>query len=71
MTGFRFHNNVLALAAAYAEDSHFDDAISIAQLACSMASATGQTQLLKGDQTLLELFRSHQPYHDPITATSP
>jgi tetratricopeptide (TPR) repeat protein len=71
MTSFRFHNNVLALAAAYAEDSHFDDAISIAQIACSMASATGQTQLLKSDQTLLELFRSHQSYHDPITATSP
>jgi tetratricopeptide (TPR) repeat protein/uncharacterized membrane protein YqjE len=71
MTDFQFHNNVLALAAACAEDSRFDDAVSAAQLACSLASATGQTQLLKGDQTLLELFRSHQPYHEAVTATSP
>jgi tetratricopeptide (TPR) repeat protein len=71
MTGFQSHSKVLALAAAYAEDSRFDDAISNAQLACSLASAAGQPELLKGDQALLELFRSHQPYHEPIKASSP
>ena len=63
MTGFQSHNKVLALAAAYAEDSRFEDAISTVELACSLVPATGQPDLLKGDQTLLELFRSHQAYH--------
>ena len=71
MTGFQSHSKVMALAAAYAEDSRFDDAISTAQLACSLASAAGQPELLKGDQALLELFRSHQPYHEPVKAISP
>jgi hypothetical protein len=71
MTGFRINNFVVTLAVAYAEDSRFDDAISNAQLACSLASAAGQPELLKGDQALLEMFRSHQPYHEPIKASSP
>jgi len=65
MTGFQTNNFVTTLATAYAEDSRFDDAVSTAQLACSLASATGQAELLKADQQLLEMFRSHQAYHDP------
>jgi len=71
MTGYKSHSKVLALAAAYAEDSRFEDAISTAQLACSLASTVGQPELLRGDQALLELFRSRQPYHESYKATSP
>lgn len=66
MTGFRTNYFVGTLAAAYAEDSRFDEAVSNAQLACSLASAAGQQELLKKYQALLELFRSHQPYHEAI-----
>jgi tetratricopeptide (TPR) repeat protein len=66
MTGYKTNNCVVTLAVAYAEDSRFDDAISTAQLACSLASAAGQPELLKQNQALLELFRSHQPYHEAI-----
>jgi tetratricopeptide (TPR) repeat protein len=71
MTGFKSHSAVLALAAAYAEDSRFDDAISIMQLAGSLASAAGQPGLVTGDQALLELFRSHQTYHEAIEPLTP
>jgi len=65
MTGFRTNNCVGILAAAYAEDSRFDEAISNAQLACSLTFAAGQEQQLQHYQALLELFRSHQSYHEP------
>ena len=71
MTGFKINHCVGTLAAAYAEDARFDDAISTAQLACSLTSAAGQQELLKKYQSLLELFRSHQPYHEFIKASSP
>jgi hypothetical protein len=71
MTGYKSNINVITLAAAYAEDSRFDDAISTAQLASSRASAAGQTELLKMNQDLLELFRSHQAYHEPVKEMSP
>jgi tetratricopeptide (TPR) repeat protein len=66
MTGFQTNYFVVALATAYAEDSQFDMAISNAQLACSLTSAASQPELLKNYQDLLELFRSHQAYHQPI-----
>ena len=71
MTGYKSNINVITLAAAYAEDSRFDDAISTAQLASSRASAAGQTELLKMNQDLLELFRSHQAYHESVKEMSP
>ncbi len=70
ITGFQTTIFVGTLAAAYAEDSRFDDAISTAQLACSLASAAGQPELLNKNQDLLELFHSHQPYHESIKAGS-
>jgi tetratricopeptide (TPR) repeat protein len=62
MTGFQTNFCVGTLAAAYAEDSRFDEAVSFAQLACSLVSATDQPELLKKYQALLDLFRSHQRY---------
>jgi hypothetical protein len=52
------------LAAAYAEAGRFDDAISTAQKACALASESGQQELLKRNQELLELYRAHQPYRE-------
>jgi tetratricopeptide (TPR) repeat protein len=62
MTGFQTNYCVKTLAAAYAEDSRFDEAIASAQLACSLISPAGEAELLKQYQALLELFRSHQRY---------
>jgi len=52
------------LAAAYAEAGRFDEAIATAQKACALASASGQPELLKKNQELLELYRRHQPFHE-------
>jgi 4-amino-4-deoxy-L-arabinose transferase-like glycosyltransferase len=52
------------LAAAYAEAGRFDDAISMAKKACTLAEKSGNPDLLKPNQELLELYRSHQPYHE-------
>jgi tetratricopeptide (TPR) repeat protein len=71
MSHFQIPFFVGTLGTAYAEDSRFDDAIASAQLACSLATAAGQPDLLKNIQPLLELFRSHRPYHEPVKATSP
>ena len=71
MTDFKANYCVGTLAAAYAEDSRFDDAVSTAQLACSLATAaTNQPDPLKKNQALLELFRSRQPYREPVKASS-
>jgi len=66
ITGYKTNYCVGTLAVAYAEDSRFDDAISTAQLACSLASAASQPENLKEYQALLVLFRSHQTYHPAI-----
>jgi len=52
------------LAAAYAEAGRFDDAISAAQKACDLARQSGEHELLKKNQELLELYRKHQPYRE-------
>jgi Tfp pilus assembly protein PilF len=52
------------LAAAYAEAGRFDDAISTAQKACTLASELGDQNLLKRNQELLALYLKHQPYHE-------
>ena len=52
------------LAAAYAEAGRFDDAVATAQKACGLASESGQLELLKKNQELLELYRQRHPYRD-------
>jgi spermidine synthase len=52
------------LAATYAEAGRFDDAISMAQKACAMASKSGEQDLLEKNQQLLALYRTHLPYHE-------
>jgi len=59
------------LAAAYAEAGRFDDAISTAQKACTLASKSGEQDLLRRNQELLVLYRAHQPYHEPLEKLVP
>jgi tetratricopeptide (TPR) repeat protein len=66
ITGYQVAAYVLTLATAYAEDSQFDDAVSTAERARSLASAASQADLLRKSDELLSLFRSHQPYHEAI-----
>ncbi len=65
LTQYRETILVGTLAAAYAEAGRFEEAIATAQKACTLASASGQQELLKRNQELLELYRKHQPYHEP------
>jgi hypothetical protein len=59
------------LAAAYAEAGRFDDAISMAEKACALATATSDQGLLKRNQDLLALYRTHQPYHEAAEKVVP
>jgi hypothetical protein len=52
------------LAAAYAEAGRFDEAMATAQKACALAEKSGDQELLKRNQELLELYRARQPYHE-------
>ena len=64
----RTHYQVTAmvgtLAAAYAEAGRFDDAISTAQKAITLARRNGESDLLQKNQELLALYLKHQPYHE-------
>jgi protein O-mannosyl-transferase len=64
ITGFHSNYVLATLSVADAEDGRFDEAVSNAQHACSLTSAPSQAGLLKEYQALVELFRSHHPYHE-------
>ena len=49
------------LAAAYAEAGDFEQAVTTAQRACTLAGAAGQTNLLARNRLLLEHFQKHEP----------
>ena len=64
LTHYHMTPMVGTLAAAYAEAGRFDDAISTAQKACTLATESGDQDLLKRNQELLVLYRAYQPYHE-------
>jgi tetratricopeptide (TPR) repeat protein len=64
LTHYNMTPFVGTLAAAYAEAGRFDDAIATAQKACTLASKSGEQDLLRRNQELLVLYRTHQPYHE-------
>ncbi len=64
LTHYKVTVYVGTLAAAYAEAGRFDDAIRTAETAIASAKAAGETNLLKKNQQLLELYRAGQPYHE-------
>jgi Flp pilus assembly protein TadD len=56
------------LAAAYAEAGRFDEAVAAAEKARDLALASSQHELADRNQKLLELYKSHLPYHEPARA---
>jgi Tfp pilus assembly protein PilF len=52
------------LAAAYAENGEFDEAIATGQQAHDLAAAQGKTDLAARNLQLLALYRARQPYHE-------
>jgi cytochrome c-type biogenesis protein CcmH/NrfG len=52
------------LAAAQAEAGDFEAAVATAEQACALATAAGQSDLLKTNSQLLELYHQHLPYHE-------
>src|SRR6185369_18017737 len=53
------------LAAAYAEANRFPEAVTTAEQAVKLATATGQKDLAKSDQASLELYRAGKPRREP------
>jgi len=64
LTDFKQTIFVGTLAAAYAEAGRFDEAIATAKKACALATVAGETDLLKKNQELLNLYQNHQTYRD-------
>ena len=58
------------LAAAYAEDGRFSDAISVAQKAVESASAAGQQEMAKQIQERLKLYQAGRPFHEDAAQTA-
>jgi protein O-mannosyl-transferase len=58
------------LAAAYAEAGRFEEAVAAAQNARDLAAASNQPDLVERNQRLLELYQSHQPFHEPPSPAS-
>jgi tetratricopeptide (TPR) repeat protein len=66
LTHYQITVTVGTLAAAYAEAGRFEEAITNAQLASSMALKSGEEVLLLKNESLLGLFRAHLPYHESL-----
>jgi len=62
-TQYRQPGMVETLAAAYAEAGRFDEAIGAAQLACTLASQSGDQSLLQQYQAMQQRYLQHEPYH--------
>jgi tetratricopeptide (TPR) repeat protein len=66
LTDYKVTACIGTLAAAYAEAGRFEDAVATAQKACDLAIQNNETNLLQKNQELLELYRSHKPYHEAL-----
>ncbi len=64
LTGWRQAQSLNTLAAAYAEEGRFDDAVQTAQQALAIASASGQAPLAGIIQKLLQQYQGRMPYRD-------
>jgi tetratricopeptide (TPR) repeat protein len=66
LTGYRETIMIGTLAASYAEAGQFEEAIATAQKASAQAAGSGQQELLKRNQELLDLYLKHEPYREVI-----
>jgi tetratricopeptide (TPR) repeat protein len=71
ITGYQQAAALDALAAAYAEDGRFDDAIRVAQKAIELENAAGQQELAQRIQERLKLYRAGQPFHEGSASIAP
>jgi tetratricopeptide (TPR) repeat protein len=60
LTRYRQTIYIGTLAAAYAEEGDFNQAIATAQQACKVAEKNGETNLFKRNQELLNLYLAHK-----------
>jgi Flp pilus assembly protein TadD len=66
LTAFKRAGMVGTLAAAYAEAGRFPEAVSTAEKAVRLATATGDTQFAAVNQRLLMLYRAGKPWHGEL-----
>jgi len=64
LTGYKQPGTEGTLAAAYAEAGRFPDAVSTAERAISLATATGDTRFAAANRQLLLLYRAGKPWHE-------
>jgi protein O-mannosyl-transferase len=66
LTGFKDSRSVGTFAAALAEAGRFTEATDMAQKANALALASGDQALAQTHLQLLKIYRSGQPYHEPV-----
>jgi len=64
-------NYLDTLAAAYAAETHFNDAVVTAQKAIDLARTGGHAELVKEIEARLELYRSRRAYTPSVEPTNP
>jgi tetratricopeptide (TPR) repeat protein len=64
MTGYKIPLYVGTLASAYAEAGKYDNAVAAAETAVLLARQNREWNLFNKNLRLLELYRSHSPYHE-------
>ncbi|HIE04531.1 MAG TPA: tetratricopeptide repeat protein, partial [Candidatus Latescibacteria bacterium] len=62
-TGYRDARALDVLAAAYAEEGRFEEAIKVARRAVRLAFSSGMGSLAKEVEGRIELYRKHRAYH--------
>jgi hypothetical protein len=64
LTSYRKPIYIGTLAAAYAEEGRFDDAIVAGEKARQLCLAAGQKELADRNGKMLELYRAGLPFHE-------
>jgi Flp pilus assembly protein TadD len=69
LTAYNQGGYLSTLAAAYAEAGRFPDAVTTANQAIKLQTASGQSRSAAINQQFLQLYSAGQPYHEPPPAT--
>jgi Flp pilus assembly protein TadD len=62
LTGYKRAEMLSSLAAAYAEEGDFSNAVETVQTALKAATATGNARLISSDQQFLQLYSAGKPF---------
>ena len=63
LTQYNNSSALSTLAAAYAEAGRFNDAVAMSEKACALAASRAETNILAGNQQMLQSFRQKRPFH--------